>query len=196
MCTEGVIIAAGKSERMSPHLKLLLPLDGQSILRQSIFSMLPFVSRVLVVIGYRSEDIIEHIKDIEGVDIVNNPNHQQGMFSSIITGVSQVKGEHVFLLPADCPFVSNEVYQKMSQSNEDIVIPAYNNQAGHPIRLSRSAIRQLILESENSTLRSFIQRHPHRMIEVESPGILMDVDTPEDYKEAINYILKKEGNYE
>lgn len=190
MCTEGVIIAAGKSERMSPHLKLLLPLDGRSILRQSIFSMLPFVSRIFVVTGYRSDEIIRHIEDIEKVEIVYNPNHQQGMFSSIITGVSQVKGEHVFLLPADCPFVSAEVYQKMSQCNEDIVIPIYNNQPGHPTRLSSSAIRQLILEPEDSTLRSFIQRHPHRLIEVESPGILVDIDTPEDYKEAINYILK------
>lgn len=190
MCTEGVIIAAGKSERMSPHLKLLLPLDDRSILRQSIFSMLPFVSRIFVVTGYRSDHIIRHIEDIERVEIVYNSNHQQGMFSSIITGVSQVKGEHVFLLPADCPFVSAEVYQKMSQCNEDIVIPIYNNQPGHPIRLSSSATRQLILEPEDSTLRSFIQRHPHRLIEVESPGVLMDIDTPEDYKEAINYILK------
>jgi len=196
MCTEGVIIAAGQSERMSPHCKLLLPLDGQSILRQSIFSMLPFVSRVFVVTGYRSEKIIEHIKDIERVEIVFNPNHQQGMFSSIIMGVSQVKGERAFLLPADCPFVSAEVYQAMSQCIENIVIPAFNDKPGHPILLSKSAIKQLILEPKDTTLKTFINKHSHRMIEVESPGILMDIDTPEDYKKAIHYNLKEEEKYE
>jgi molybdenum cofactor cytidylyltransferase len=196
MCTEGVIIAAGQSERMSPQLKLLLPLNGQSVLRHSIFSMLPFVSRVIVVTGYRSEDIIEHIKDIERVQTVFNPNHQKGMFSSIITGVSKVTGEHAFLLPADCPFISGEVYKKMSSSDEDIVIPVYDDQPGHPIRLSKSAIRQLLLEPDDSTLRSFILRYSHRMIEVDDPGVLMDIDTPEDYKEAIRYILKKEETCE
>jgi CTP:molybdopterin cytidylyltransferase MocA len=34
------------------------------------------------------------------------------------------------------------------------------------------------------------------MIEVETPGILMDIDTPEDYIEAIHYHFKEEGNYE
>jgi CTP:molybdopterin cytidylyltransferase MocA len=34
------------------------------------------------------------------------------------------------------------------------------------------------------------------MIEVDDPGVLMDIDTPEDYKEAIHYILKKEETCE
>lgn len=196
MCTEGVIIAAGQSERMSPQLKLLLPLNGQSVLRHSIFSMLPFVSRIIVVTGYRSEDIIEHIKDIERVQTIFNPNHQKGMFSSIITGFSKVTQEHAFLLPADCPFISGEVYKKMSSSKGDIVIPTYNNQPGHPVRISKSVIQQLLLEPEDTILRTFIQRHPYQMIEVDDPGILMDIDTPEDYKEAIHYILKKEETCE
>jgi len=196
MCTEGVIIAAGQSERMTPHYKLLLPLNGQSVLRHSIFSMLPFVSRIIVVTGYRSEDIIEHIKDIERVQTIFNLNHQQGMFSSIITGVTQVIGEHAFILPADCPCVSAEVYQRMSQCEDDILVPVFDRQAGHPIRLSKSAILQLILEPEDSTLRSFIQRHPFRMIETDDPGVLMDIDTKEDYEEAIEYMMKKEGNHE
>jgi molybdenum cofactor cytidylyltransferase len=196
MCTEGVIIAAGQSDRMSPYLKLLLPLNGQSILRQSIFSMLPFVSRVFVVTGHRNKDITEHIQDIERVEIIYNPNYRKGMFSSVITGVSQVKEEHAFLLPADCPFVSTEVYLKMSQCKEDIVIPSYNNQQGHPVRLSKSVIQRLIREPEDSSLRSFIQQHSHRLIDVESPEILMDIDTFEDYQAAIHYVSKKEGKYE
>lgn len=196
MCTEGVIIAAGQSQRMSPHLKLLLPLNGQTILRQSIFSMLPFVSRIIVVTGYHSDKIIEHIKDIERVDNVYNPHHQQGMFSSIIAGVSQMQGEHAFLLPADCPFISAKVYLRMSQSNDEIVIPSYRNQPGHPILLSKSAIQRLIREPQNSNLRSFLQRNSHQMIEVETPGILMDIDTSEDYLEAMRYHLNEEGNYE
>jgi molybdenum cofactor cytidylyltransferase len=196
MCTEGVIIAAGQSERMSPQLKLLLPLNEQSILRRSIFSMLPFVSRIILVTGYQSESIRNHVGDIDHIDTVYNLNYQQGMFSSVIMGVSQVKGEHAFLLPADCPFVSGEVFQKMTECKEDIVIPSYRNQLGHPIRLSRPAILQLINEPMNSTLRSFVQKHPHRIIEVDCPGILMDIDTPQDYIEAIDYILKKEGCHE
>ncbi len=196
MCTEGVIIAAGQSERMTPHYKLLLPLNGQSVLRHSIFSMLPYVSRIIVVTGYRSDDIIDHIKDIERVQTIFNLNHQQGMFSSIITGVSQVKGKHAFILPADCPFISAEVYQRMSQCEGDIVIPVFNNQMGHPIRLSKSAILQLILEPEDSTLKSFIKQHSYRTVETDDPGILMDIDTTEDYEEAIQYIMKKERNHE
>jgi molybdenum cofactor cytidylyltransferase len=195
MCTEGVIVAAGQSKRMTPHLKLLLELNGQSILRRSIFSMLPFVSRIIVVTGYHSDIISEHIHDIERTEVYLNLNYQQGMFSSIVAGLSQMKEEHAFFLPADCPFVDESVYKMMSDHNDDIVIPSYQGVTGHPVLFSKSAI-QSIITKEYLTLREFISQHPHQVVNVDCPGVLMDIDTPEDYRKAMSYIQTKEGKHE
>ncbi len=193
MTTEGVIIAAGQSKRMSPHLKLLLKIGSESVLRRSIFSMLPYVSRLVVVTGYQHDIIEQHIQDIDKVDIVFNPNFLQGMYSSVIAGLSVISGEHAFLLPGDCPFVCPEVFSSLSEIEDDIVVPSYKGLSGHPVRLSKNAIKMLLKE-EHSSLREFIHSHPFRKVEVDCEGILTDIDTPNDYQRAAEILVNKEGN--
>ena len=76
-----------------------------------------------------------------------------------------------------------------------IVIPSYQGVMGHPVRFSVSAI-QSIISKEHSTLREFISQHPYQIVNVDCPGVLMDIDTPEDYQNAMSYIQTKEGKHE
>lgn len=195
MTTEGVIIAAGQSKRMSPDLKLLLTIDDESVIRRSIFSMMPFVSRLIIVTGYHHDAVLHHIEDIQGIETIFNCNYMEGMYSSVIAGLSATRGEHAFLLPADCPFVCPQVYKKMSVLDDDIVVPFYQGKPGHPVRLSRNAIDSLLKENHES-LRAFIQHNPHQRIEVECSGILIDIDTMDDYQQALKFHKNKEGYLE
>lgn len=192
MSTEGVIIAAGQSKRMSPHLKLLLKIGSESVLRRSIFSMLPHVSRLVVVTGYMHEIIEHHIHDIDGIETVYNSDYLKGMYSSVIAGLTVIGGDHAFLLPADCPFVCSEVFSDLSAVKDDISVPTYKNQPGHPVRLSKNAIHKVLTE-DHLSLREFIARHPYRTVEVDCKGILMDIDTPSEYRRALRNSEIKEG---
>ncbi|MNJ03496.1 hypothetical protein D3C73_1638310 [compost metagenome] len=58
---------------------------------------------------------------------------------------------------------------------------------GHPIKLA-DEIRTRILEAEaDSNLRKILEGYKKNYVNVDDPGVLMDMDTPEDYVRAIDY---------
>ncbi|ABI68444.1 NTP transferase domain-containing protein [Syntrophomonas wolfei] len=69
---------------------------------------------------YRSQD----------VEIIVNSRYEDGMFSSIKTGLKQIRAERFFFLPGDCPLISPFVYQKMLGVDSEIVVPTFNTGLG------------------------------------------------------------------
>lgn len=91
------------------------------------------------------------------------------MFSSVKKGLSYVVGNRVFLIPGDYPAIYEGVYNKMLGVHEDIVIPVYDGNRSHPLLLNDELIDEKGFTS----------------IDVECAGILMDIDTMEDYENII-----------
>ena len=81
--------------------------------------------------------------------------------------------------------ISAKIYRELLDVNEDIVIPAYNGQKGHPV-LFKSRVIQLLYKSDYKNLREFIYGYGFSTIEVDDPKILIDIDTMQDYRKIIN----------
>ena len=94
------------------------------------------------------------------------------MFSSLKLGLRQAKGERVFFLPGDCPFVAAEVYEGMLQTEGDIVVPAYQGHPGHPVLFSRRAVDELLEDAQCHTLKAFIDGKGPAIVAVDCPGVL------------------------
>ncbi|MEH6995609.1 nucleotidyltransferase family protein [Neobacillus drentensis] len=194
---EAIVLAAGYSSRANAF-KMTLSLGPMSVLEQTISKFEGICTRVIVVAGYQAEIIQEEINKINNnkaysfqIKLVYNENFNLGMFSSIQKGCSEVKAGTSFITPGDCPLVKKETVQLVAEHNGNVVIPSFNYKGGHPIKLS-CEVKQKILETNPaSNLRVVLDGYDKTYITVDDPGVLKDVDTPEDYQKVIDYYNKR-----
>lgn len=193
---EAIVLAAGYSSRANAF-KMTLPLGPMSVLEQTISKFEDICSRVIVVAGFQAEIIQEEIAKIKRkndysfqIKLVKNKNFEQGMFTSIQKGVSEVNAKTFFITPGDCPLTKRETVQLIAKQTGAVVIPSFDYKGGHPIKLSKQ-VKQKILETEaESNLRVVLGVFEKTYVNVDDPGILMDVDTPADYQYAIDYFYR------
>jgi molybdenum cofactor cytidylyltransferase len=187
MAIEGIILAAGYSSRAG-DFKPALDLYGRSIIRRSIESMLDLCDKIIVVGGHRIEKLKEAIGDMPNVKVVKNKHVKHGMFSSARAGVSQVEAERFFILPGDQPLVLRSTYEALLDQTSDIVIPRYKGKKGHPVLFNGSCKSEILAMPDTEILRNYIHaKNDVAVIDVNDPGIGMDVDTPEDYERVKAY---------
>ncbi|MGZ9817059.1 nucleotidyltransferase family protein [Peribacillus simplex] len=190
---EAIVLAAGYSSRANAF-KMTLPMGQMSVLEQTISKFEGLCSRVIVVAGFQAEIIQEEIAKIISknaysfqIKFVYNENFNQGMFHSIQKGCNEVNAPTFFITPGDCPLVKKETVQLLAKHKGNVVIPSFDYKGGHPIKLS-SEVKQKILETNpESNLRVVLDGYEKQYMNVDDAGVLMDVDTPEDYQKAIDY---------
>ena len=119
--------------------------------------------------------------DMTRLHIVHNPDHLDGMFTSVQRGAKEVSTD-CFLIPGDMPLVSKATLQIMLQADGDVRVPVYQGRRGHPIYMSKAIIELLKQEPSNPNLKMFRDRHNVNYINVDDPGVLQDIDTIEDYE--------------
>lgn len=189
-----IIVAAGYSSRMK-DFKPLLPLGGSTVLEQAVHSFLDSgVRDIRVVVGHRANELFP-VLDRLGVKTIINTNFHEGMFSSIITGVKSLPPEVLgfFLLPVDNPIVNRNTLEKLQNTffstKFGIIYPSYQGKRGHPPLISRHYVNEVLTWNKPGGLRAVLEQSEHDSLEVEviDPGILLDMDTPEDYHQMQKY---------
>ena len=184
MRTTGLILAAGKSLRMAPFRKLELNLGNRSILERTLFSLMPFCERIIIVATPEGAQVFERLKAVGNLSFVLNPTQQSEMIDSLRLGLHEALGDQVLITPGDCPFAHAQAIQSLLTSTAEIAVLTYEGQAGHPVLLRPNAVKDLLEAQAVHSLRDFLVMRPVERIEVEESGILRDIDTPADYAEA------------
>jgi CTP:molybdopterin cytidylyltransferase MocA/HD superfamily phosphohydrolase YqeK len=186
----GIILAAGQASRMG-DVKPIMPLDGVSSLERLINAYRTAgITDIRIVLGYHATAITAFLEAHslnKEVRIVINEEPSRGMFSSVQTAFktfdSTVTG--AFIIPADIPLVKTETIQYLleeaMQNPTALLLPTFAGKRGHP-PLIPSSYFQAICEApaERSTLRDIFNE---KVLEIPcaDSGILMDMDTPENY---------------
>lgn len=186
-----IILAAGSSRRMGSQ-KLLLPF-GQSTLIETVIDnvIASAVDHVMVVLGPNQEEIMQVIGK-RPVQFCHNREHEKGMLSSILCGIRALPADALSALiflgdqPGIPPTVTNRIIKTYNEELIGIVIPVYEHRRGHPLLVDmkyRKEVEKLDLEKG---LRALRHQFPQDVLEVEvdEPGILLDIDTREDYRKA------------
>jgi len=176
-----IVAAAGRSERMGSW-KPLLPFQGSTIVAAVVNEALEACSRVILVTGYRGDELAARYAAAPRVLVVENPDWELGMFSSIRRGAARVETDRFFVMLADMPFVSAPVYRALrGESGADVVFPVHGGMRGHPV-LAGARVREAILAADPAagSMREITGRFS--VIEVPWPddSVLRDIDTPED----------------
>ena len=195
-----IILAAGESRRMGVQNKLLLQIDSEVLIRKFVKSVSnSLVDAVLVVVGFEAEKIKAVLHD-QSVKFVENPSYEEGMTTSIQSGVKASSNESTGLMIclADMPFAETSDLNLLIQAFNDyrstesslIIVPVFQGKRGNPVLFSEE-FRDKILTHKGEGCREIVRQFPHYVKEVcmENDNLLRDIDTPEDYENNSPAIL-------
>jgi molybdenum cofactor cytidylyltransferase len=187
-----ILLAAGESKRMGKP-KQLMPFGQSTLLEQAIDNLMnSAVDEIIVVLGYKAEEMIKTIA-AKPVKIVVNPNYRQGMSTSIIAGLSLVdsQAQTVMLALGDQPSVDsqtiNRLIEEFYRHDKGIAIPTYRGMRGHPIIFTIKYKQELLEPRGDIGGREIIRHHPDDVLEVavDSASVASDIDTKSDYQSQL-----------
>lgn len=185
----GVILAAGLSSRMG-EFKPLLEIGGKSMARRVAELMgNAGASPVIVVTGHRHEELEAHLAR-DGVRFVRNPDYASTQqLESLQLALKELPGdcERVLVSPADIPLVRQDTVAHLLASEGDFIRPRCGGRTGHPVVLAAGLIPGLLGYDGPGGLKGAIQRSgcAVRDVVVDDPGVLMDNDTPADFRRTL-----------
>jgi len=192
-----LILGAGRSSRMGEP-KPLLPLGDQTVI-ESVIGLFrgAGVAQIVVVLGHQADLILPRIERL-GADSVINARYDEGMFSSVQAGVSRLDRGcgAFFVLPVDTPLVRPEtlgvLMDAFRKGDVEACRPSFQGRCGHPPLISAALIPAIRDFEGEGGLRALLALHKERVKEVpvEDPGILLNLNTREDYAAALERISR------
>ena len=192
--TIAILLAAGESRRMG-QLKALLPWQGSTLLEHQAAALLEAgVDRVVVVVGHRASELEAKLKGKDGVSFTVNPDYLQGKTTSLKAGLRAVEEFEpgvILILNVDQPRrpeTIRELLQHHLAGQSLITIPTFNGKGGHPIAIASELLPEVgSIEEESEGLKAVTRRHQKSTARVElgTPEILWDLNTPEEYQKAL-----------
>ncbi len=198
----GLILAAGYSSRMGAF-KPLLPIgDKTAMERVSASLKAAGIKDMIGVTGYQRE-LLSPVLAEEGVTEAYNPDFAQGMFTSIRTGIRRsLEGEAAvpdgyFLMLVDCPLVPSGVMKQLlakhREEPEAFIVPCFRGKKGHPLFIPGQYAEEILAYEGEGGLKAITKRHEDKLIrlDVETEAVVLDMDTPESYKEILAYYARQ-----
>jgi molybdenum cofactor cytidylyltransferase len=114
------------------------------------------------------------------------PPRGRGMGDSIAAGVSaRADSPGWLLLPADMPRVKPSTLQAVAQALQGhaVAFAQHQGRRGHPVAFSPELYSELAALTGDEGARRLVARYPSFAVEVDDPGVLIDIDTSEDLDE-------------
>lgn len=182
-----IILAAGESRRMGTP-KALLDFRGRTFLAGLIARLETHCHPVIVVLGHDADRI--RSTTISTARYVVNPDYALGMLTSLQCGLRALP-EHaahtVFTLvdhpdPADATIAA-----VVNAPPAPVVIPRFRGCKGHPVRLARLVIEELLALPPTAKPTDVLYRHlaATLFLDTDDAGIVDDIDDPAAYQELL-----------
>lgn len=183
-----IVLAAGNSKRMGQP-KMLMPW-GESTVLQTVISTIQAagIMDILVVTGGARRQV-EALVGRSAQTVFNEVYSEGEMLSSIQTGlkVKMPQAAAALICLGDQPQIREGSVRKVcdafTASNSPLVVPSYDMHRGHPWLVARPLWDELIAMKAPLTARDFLKKYSDQIkhVEIDTPSILEDLDTPEDY---------------
>jgi molybdenum cofactor cytidylyltransferase len=163
-----IVLASGRGERFraaggGTH-KLQSLLDGKPVLQHTLDAV-------------RASGLPWHLEEAP----------HPGMGDSIAAAVrATAHAEGWMILPADLPLVLPATLRLIAEAPDvqTVVRPVCLGRQGHPVRFARACGQALMALGGEQGAATVVRRHRLWTVEVDDPGCITDVDTPEDLLRA------------
>ena len=178
-----MILAAGAGSRLGGVAKALLRVGEDSYLARILATgrAVGLEDAVVVVGPPHGEAVAAEARRL-GARVVVNEEPARGMASSIALGFAALEyGEAAWLWPVDHPFVRTETLRALiaALGAHAAAKPVYEGRGGHPPLIARAVWPELAGCGEIGA-RAVLARVATVAVAVHDPGVVRDVDTPED----------------
>lgn len=194
MLVPGAVLAAGQSSRMG-RSKALLPFGagGPSFLGRIVATMREGGVDDVLVIGRPEDAEVRDAVLSAGARFVANEHHAHGQLTSIVAAVNAVDRPGVqglLVMPVDMPFALPAsfaaVLRNFGGAPGIVARAVHGGRHGHPVIFGRAFFDALRRADPEIGAKAVLRASPGalRDVEVEDPGILKDIDSPEDYVAA------------
>lgn len=185
-----VVLAAGQSRRMGQP-KLMLPWGEWTVIEQVVGTLLEADIHEIVVVTGGSREAVEAALTGLPICFAHNPQYEQAeMLTSLQTGIRALSPEcqALLIVLGDQPTLEATVVRAVVEMHQatggHLVVPSYQMRRGHPWLVERALWQELLNMPPEQTMRDFVHAHAEEIqyVNVNTPGILQDMDTPEDYR--------------
>ncbi|MEM1598538.1 MAG: nucleotidyltransferase family protein [Pyrobaculum sp.] len=184
MCI-GVVLAAGASSRF-PGNKLLAKYGGRALVAWAAAAVREALGEAYLVVGHMALEVKAAAGRVDGV--VYNPWWREGLSTSVKAAVAAFAEEDCILfMPGDMPLVRPDTIRKVARCGGGIAVPTYRGARGNPVACCRRLYGEVLTRLTGDVgLRALINAAPTYYVEVDDPGVLIDVDTPQDLQRLQN----------
>ncbi len=187
----GLILAGGESARMG-RPKALLELDGRSFVAVGVATLRAAgLAPVLVVDGAHRLD--PSAPGLDAVELVHNEAWPLGPLASVQAGLRRALTlaptlagllVHHVERPRIRPATIRALLAAFAAEPEALWQPTHAGRSGHPLLWPRALFEPLLaLDPARETARTLVRgaaARSRRKLEVDDPGVLDNIDTPDD----------------
>ncbi len=185
-----VVLAAGLGRRMLGPNKLLLPVHGVAMVRRVVDQALASrCGRVVVVLGFEAPRVRQALDGLP-VEFGVNKEFEEGLGSSVRTGALAVRDDSAAVIClGDMPLIDASVIDALIHAYESgtgvkACQPLYDGRRGNPVLWGADCLPDLRRLSGDEGARALLRRlgGALTLVDVSSPAVLQDVDTPDDLR--------------
>ncbi len=137
----GILLAAGSSKPLGEPVQLV-DVGGRPMLEVLVDHMADWLDPLVVILGWRAEEIIEKA-DLGSAVVIVNYGWEEGIGSSMRAGLDYLSRQRihrpVFLTLANQPGITRAHLDSLITVHAGgVTVPVYRYQPGYPILLDRS----------------------------------------------------------
>ena len=183
-----ILLAAGQSKRMSGENKLIKSVKGIPLIKCALNNILKsHVNEIVIVLGYENETIEKLIDKTSRIKFVFNSNFETGMASSIKKGIENLSGktDAFFISLGDMPSINYDTYNQLIKCNKNkkAIVPMFKGQQGNPVLFPKSFEEKLLSIQGDSGAKKILEINKKEVLylEINDPGIIRDLDVPNDF---------------
>ena len=149
------------------------------------------MTKIAVVTGYNAPLLERHLSNSGLVFLRNEDYASTQMFDSAKIGLAYLrdKCERILFTPVDIPLFTAMTVTELIESGAELCCPVCEGRTGHPLLIASSLVDAILADSGEGGLQGAIARCGAEMLQipVEDPGVLLDADTPADYKALLQF---------
>jgi molybdenum cofactor cytidylyltransferase len=184
----GILLAAGRGRRFDPlgaRNKLLQPLSsGDPVVVASAHHLLSVLPRVIAVVPPQDGGVADALR-AAGCEVTLCAQADSGMAASLVQAIaySLPQADAWLVALGDMPYVAPSTLRALLDAlagGANIAAPVFEGRRGNPVAFGALHLPALLALQGEHGARALLKTAAVVEVAVNDPGILRDIDTPDD----------------